>query len=297
MASAAGCADLIHQICEASLVSSSVSSVSFPDQALVVWKTLSDHPPPSAELSHIQRVWDLPVISTSYDLLLSSSRSVTDKARLLAVACKESDAWLRAGLKLDDHAVRTGVGLHIRLGTPLIRAVVASGIHGLSCRFSKGRHFRYSSVNDVIKRTLSSLGAPCHLEPSGISRVDGKRPDGLSMLPWKNGKALIWDFTCPDTLAPSYLTMSARDTGFVGDDAEKKKRLKYSNLLSSYIFIPITIETLGVFGTEANNFFRDIGRHLIDCTRDALARSHLIQKLGVCILNGNVLSISGTLLS
>ncbi len=89
--------------------------------------------------------------------------------------------------------------------------------------------------------------------------------------------------------------MSARDAGSVGDDTEKKKQLKYSNLLSSYIFIPIAIETLGVFGTEANNFFRDIGRHLIDCTQDPLARSHLIQKLGVCILKGNVLSISGTL--
>ena len=172
-------------------------------------------------MSHLQRAWDVPVVSASYDQILSTVPSASDKARLLAVACKEAGAWLyalpipSAGLKLEDNMVRVGVGLH--LGTPLCvphscsgcnATVDESGHHGLSCHFSKDRHFQHSSVNDVIKRTLSTLGVPCHLEPSGISRLDGKRPDGLTLAPWKNGKALLWDFTCLDTLAPSYLTMS-----------------------------------------------------------------------------------------
>jgi hypothetical protein len=28
-----------------------------------------------------------------------------------------------------------------------------------------------------------------------------KRPDGLSTMPWKEGRCLLWDVTCPDTLA------------------------------------------------------------------------------------------------
>ncbi len=39
------------------------------------------------------------------------------------------------------------------------------------------------------------------IEPSGLQRLDGKRPDGVTMVPWKYGKLLA---TCLDTFAPSY---------------------------------------------------------------------------------------------
>ena len=37
----------------------------------------------------------------------------------------------------------------------------------------------------------------------GLSYCDGKRPDGATVMPWREGRALVWDATCPDTLAPS----------------------------------------------------------------------------------------------
>ena len=37
------------------------------------------------------------------------------------------------------------------------------------------------------------------------SRDDEKRPDGLTVLPWANGRCLVWDFTCSDTMAASHL--------------------------------------------------------------------------------------------
>lgn len=39
--------------------------------------------------------------------------------------------------------------------------------------------------------------------PSGLCRFNGKRPDGLSIIPWKQGQTLV-DITCPDTFTPSY---------------------------------------------------------------------------------------------
>jgi len=36
-------------------------------------------------------------------------------------------------------------------------------------------------------------------EPAGLSRDDGKRPDGVTLLPWAKGKPLAWDVTVPDT--------------------------------------------------------------------------------------------------
>ena len=93
----------------------------------------------------------------------------------------------------------------------------------------------------------------------------------MTLVPWRNGKALLWDFTCPNMLAPFYFTMSAADTGTVADDAEKKIWMKYANLVTSYLFTPIAIETLEAFGTEAKRFFKDVGCCLIVYTQDPQA--------------------------
>ena len=62
--------------------------------------------------------------------------------------------------------------------------------NGLSCRWSEGHHHRHVAVNDIIHRALSSVKIPSHLELSGLYCSDGKRPDGISVVPWKSGKLL-----------------------------------------------------------------------------------------------------------
>ncbi|KAI5703887.1 hypothetical protein M8J76_005242 [Diaphorina citri] len=57
------------------------------------------------------------------------------------------------------------------------RTVNSDGIHGLSCEKSAGRFSRHSELNDVICRALSSLDMHPTLEPTGISRSDGKREE------------------------------------------------------------------------------------------------------------------------
>ena len=72
-------------------------------------------------------------------------------------------------------------------------------MHGLYylCRFNAGHHFRHAN------RALSSTNVPSRLEPIGLDRADGKRPDGITMVPWSSGRLLVWDATCVDTIAPS----------------------------------------------------------------------------------------------
>ena len=89
------------------------------------------------------------------------------------------------------------------------------GTHGLSCRYSRGRHPRHAENNGIIQRSLGSAKIPCHLEPTGLYRSDGKRPDGASIVPWRAGKVLVWDATCPDTLATSHTAVAAREAGAV----------------------------------------------------------------------------------
>ena len=50
-------------------------------------------------------------------------------------------------------------------------------------------------------------------EPPGLSRDDGKRPDGATLLPWAKGKPLAWDVTVPDTYADSHLADTVTTAG------------------------------------------------------------------------------------
>ena len=94
---------------------------------------------------------------------------------------------------------------------------------------------------------------PNHLEPTGLYCSDAKLPDGVSIVPWKAGKVLVWDATCPDILASSYSTLAVREAGAVADEAERKKKVKYSHLENSHHFISVVVETMGVFGSEARS--------------------------------------------
>jgi len=91
--------------------------------------------------------------------------------------------------------------------------VDARGIHSFVCKKAPGKTIRHHSLNDLIARSCSAAGVPVAKEPTGLSRSDGKRPDGLSLVPWQNGKALCWDVTVICPLADSYISAAARDAG------------------------------------------------------------------------------------
>src|SRR6218665_1048411 len=132
------------------------------------------------------------------------------------------------GLKLDDEAMRVAVGL--RLGTNLCKPhtcvcgqrVTAQGHHGLSCIRGFGRQARHGVINDVIYRALTMAGYP------GLVRSDGKRPDGLTLIPWRAGRSLVWAATVADTLAASYLLNTSTTAGAAAGAAATRKQAKYT---------------------------------------------------------------------
>ena len=91
---------------------------------------------------------------------------------------------------MDDKTIRIAIGL--RLGGPIFIPNLCHycgsnvDMHGLSCRFSAGRHFRHATLNDILHRALSSANVPSRLEPNSLDRANGKRPDGITMVPWPN---------------------------------------------------------------------------------------------------------------
>ena len=60
-------------------------------------------------------------------------------------------------------------------------------------------------------------------EPSGLVRQDGKRPDGLTLIPWQGEKSLAWDVTVVSTLAQSYVDRAATGVGAVAEMAAERK--------------------------------------------------------------------------
>ena len=126
-------------------------------------------------------------------------------------------------------------------------------------------------------------------------RSDGKRPDGVSLLPWKEGKFLEWVVTCPDSFAPSHLVSSASGAGVEAKQAEHNKILKYSTLQPKFHFVPVAIETSGVFGPEASICLRDLGRRLKLATLEPEAYTHLLQRVSVAVQRVNCMAVLGSL--
>ena len=153
---------------------------------------------------------------------------------------------------------------------------------------------RYSSLNNILKRALTSSDIPSILEPAGISRSDGKRPDGLTLVPWREGKSLIWDSTCVDTVAPSHLPSTSKIAGSAAESAARNKSNKYSNLADNYIFVPFAVETLGPWCREAKALISTIGRCLVQLSGDPRSSEFLRQRISIAIQRGNAVSILAT---
>lgn len=278
--------------------------IPFADEALQRWRARcpgGDVP----EKPGVQRPWDEELCKVSLDGLLAQS-SGAELARLRAVSQPESGAWLHAlpsphlGTLLDDNSLRVAVAL--RLGCDICEphhcvcgaSVDSRGRHGLHCARSAGRLSRHHSINDIVRRALVSADIPSVLEPPGLSRSDGKRPDGLTLIPWERGRCLLWDATCVCTFAASHIGSTMVTPGAAAESAARQKCLKYAQLMGSYLFVPLAVETTGIWGAQGRMFVKDIGRRLRDRGFDNRSGAFLIQRISLAVQRGNAASVMGT---
>jgi hypothetical protein len=183
------------------------------EEALAVWDVENENERPT--LRQFQKNWDNINIKRviANDLIFNSPRNL---ARFKALQCRESGFWLYAipspniGTLLDDTSFQVCIGLRsgCNLCTPHICKCNAKvdkiGIHGLSCSKTSGRFSRHTEINSIINRSLTCIHVNSTIEPNGLSRDDGKRPDGMTLVPWIKGQPLVWDGPIVDTLADSF---------------------------------------------------------------------------------------------
>ena len=139
---------------------------------------------------------------------------------------------------------------------------------------------------------MSSAGFNAVLEPVGLDRGDGKRPDGMTVFPFSMGKCLIWDCTCVDSFPPSALALTATEPGSASRSAEVRKNLKYEGLCDRYIFQAIAIETSCVFGRDTNAFISRLGHLTTSISGERREAEFLRQRLSLATVRGNAQSVT-----
>ena len=123
---------------------------------------------------------------------------------------------------------------------------------------AKYAEINHSQLNDLMWRAVKRAQIPATKEPIGLSRSDGKRPDGASLIPWKRGKPLAWHVTVPDTYAASHIGETPENAGAASNKAATNEIAKYNSLITTHYFIPIAIETAGPWNTEASEFIVEL---------------------------------------
>jgi len=127
-------------------------------------------------------------------------------------------------------------------------------------------------------------------EPAGLSRDDGKRPDGVALLPWTKGKPLAWDVTVPDTYTDSHLADTASTAGAAADKAASNKVAKYKQIANSHIFVPVAIESAGTWNHQAVELVQELGRRMTAVTEDTREATYLFQRMLVALQRGNAVA-------
>ena len=90
--------------------------------------------------------------------------------------------------------------------------------------------------------------------------------------------------------------MCVQDTHFVhaAHKREREKIEKYKEL-TSFIFVPIGLETSGVWGPNALKFIGEVGNKLKTITGQPLSTAYLTQRISLAVQRGNASSILGAI--
>ena len=154
--------------------------------------------------------------------------------------------------------LRLGVNLCEPNQWPCGKLDDARGTHGLSRKSGTAKAIRHHQLNDIVRRAFLRANIPSVMEPTGLSRGDGMRPDGMTLIPWQSGKNVTWDVTVTDIIVDSYLHISkagADSAAEGGRAAERRSSTQHSTTRtpsSRSLSIPTNQST-----TRASNSFKN----------------------------------------
>ena len=116
----------------------------------------------------------------------------------------------------------------------------------------------------------------------------------------------MWNVTIPDTYAASHIQATAISAGAAAEKASDNKRVKYNDLATTHIFVPIAVETSGAWCSQYASFIQDLGRRVTAVTNEPLGRRlstisddpresfFLFQRISILIQRINEVAFRGT---
>ena len=117
----------------------------------------------------------------------------------------------------------------------------------------------------------------------------------ISVVPCKNGNLLVWDVTCTDTFAPSYIASDTSNAGAVAALVDERQLTLYGNLVQSHFFVPIAFEKSEVISPMSRLFLKELGHCIKLSTGEARSAAFLLQRLLVAVQRGNAASVLGSI--
>jgi hypothetical protein len=91
------------------------------------------------------------------------------------------------------------------------------------------------------------------------------------------------------------LACTSAKAGGAAAAAEANKRRKYAALEQRFIFVPVAVETSGVWGREGLQFIVELGARMAAVTGEKRSLSFLLQRISIAVQRGNIASSLGTL--
>ena len=153
--------------------------------------------------------------------MLDSASDSHHRARLLAVAAPHAGDWLHAltisscRLRQHDEAIRVSVRTPpeseclLTPSLPLWNTSRCPRHAWFFVQITSSRMAGHHHFIDMIWRALSRAGILSRKEPSGLLRADVKRPDGMTLIPWKAGRNVLLD-VMPNTMSLPRLIPSSQ---------------------------------------------------------------------------------------
>ena len=141
---------------------------------------------------------------------------------------------------------------------------------------------------------MNKAGVQYTKEPTGLLRIDGKRQDGVTLIPWAKEPCLTRDATVSDIFATSHIASTSYLPGDTSEHAATLKKQKYAAVLQTHEFVLLAIESSGIFNSEGLEFVKKIGGPLPNASSDETETAYLLLRISVAKKRRNSISFSGS---
>jgi hypothetical protein len=121
----------------------------------------------------------------------------------------------------------------------------------------------------MVWRAMISASISAVKWSHGLLRSDGKRPDGLTLVPLCEGRSATWDVTITDIVTASYILTSSTCAASAAEAAAQRMELKYLEISHSHHFVPLASKTLGPINAQGQRSISELGHHIKAVTDDS----------------------------